>query len=489
MIQLRTTNRTAQRNAFTLIEVLIATFILALGSLGLIVLFAGAASQQQRSAQLDQSIFISKNAEAMMARRFGSIDIDNNTPAQDKPEQGVWQRLEARLARPNSGIGMLSIDPDETGFIRFIVEEPNDVVLFQRENPLDFTSQTPVNLAPFSEFATTGHERVRPSSMRILVTYARNPVPPGPPPPPPEEWRYVNDNSPTVELVGRYPRNLNDEIVIFGNDGTFDADPAEQSFFIFEQAMEGDSDYLPSGNNPEDRFTRPRQTDTYRFAKVDPALGIVVDEIRLLGGFKYLSTDVISLADRVIHVQDDGFSSPLPGRPAAAYALLYRTTSGASSQLAVFTYSISGGRAGASYEVDETPDVQVNSPENVPILQIEAELFFDNTTSRYYIQPKFEEDNWIMEPGQVLLVAGEQGQAGADFAVRVLSRREVDDIPRGYIDRVPRAAGVSMLSSHVSTNSADITVWGIQPIVDNIDNGEGAVRWRLKPQEVRIFQL
>ena len=63
-----------RRDAFTLIEVLIATFIFALGILGLLALFAGAAVQQQAASQVTNSVFASNAAEAVVGRVAGRIE-------------------------------------------------------------------------------------------------------------------------------------------------------------------------------------------------------------------------------------------------------------------------------------------------------------------------------------------------------------------------------------------------------------------------------
>lgn len=106
---------------FTLIEVLMAAFVMAIGVLGLTALFAGAARQQQLSSQTTRSVSAARSADAFIAERFGPIaDIQGNTvlqrgtsippngqtPATDiVPDQ--WYVI------PRSTDGSLSLNPKE----------------------------------------------------------------------------------------------------------------------------------------------------------------------------------------------------------------------------------------------------------------------------------------------------------------------------------------------------------------------------------------
>ncbi|MCA9292459.1 MAG: prepilin-type N-terminal cleavage/methylation domain-containing protein [Phycisphaerales bacterium] len=520
-----TTHSTSNRSGFTLIEVLIATFILALGSLGLIVLFAGAATQQQRSAQLDQSVFVSQNAEAMMARRFGSID----GPGLALLNPGEWYRLPARTLLGRPGIGALSIDPATSGNFFFRLEEPNDVVLYKRDptNPnAVVTSATPTPNPPVNldagawspvydgSVTTTGHARTAARSMRVEVTLARiDAIPPTPgqivETLAPIVFEYVDEGTggafpPSFPMAwpasaggfGGNAGDRNNERVVLAPGGAAGVgnDPNTASYIVLERAHDWDPTCRGCKTTELTRIIDLRIDDVFRLnpppTPPNPPSWWVVEEIRLKGGFEYLTTDVISLDDRVVYANDDDYPHPLPGRPAAAYALLYRTSSdGSASQIAAFTYTISAGRPGEAYLPDEQADQNVASPNlDAPVQRIDAILRFDTTLKQYYIQPEQADDNWIIDPGQILLVAGDTLKPGADFAVRVLSQRNVGGQLRGYLDRVPRAGGQALIDDRQLDQR--VVVWAVQPNVKNIDTAGGpAVRWRLTPQEVRIFQL
>ena len=481
---------------FTLIEVLIATFILALGSLGLIVLFAGAASQQQRSAQLDQSVFVSKNAEAIMGRRFGAIEGAALADTTTYPP-GAWLRLEAKHAPGDPSIGTLAIDTRDRGHVYFVIEEPNDVILYKREAS-NFTSdygwESGLPDGPFAgRVRTTGYARTLASTMTVRIIWGEeNPSNPGEfveDPLSPVVWDLVAEPEPLAGEIERWPSaagqvDPRDGNTVFTSGG---GTSFPQSYIAFGGSVDRDPTYMGWVDEGATSILALR----VEAVLADPTL--VVDEIRLEGGFRYLASEIISLEDRVIHVQDDDYPAPLPGRPVAAYALLYRTgTGGAASQLAAFTYTITGGRARAEYLPDERPDVGIVTNPEAPVQPVDLKLHWDDALEQYYVRAVNDDDAWAIEPGQILLAAGDALGPGADFAVRVLSQRTIDDEVRGYLDRVPRAGGQSLLETFAG--STDITVWAIQPTVKNIEgsgiDGSGdEVFWRLKPQEVRVFQL
>ena len=84
---------TRPRAGFTLIEVLLATFVIALGVLGILALFAGAAKQQQASSFETAAIFATKNAEGLLTSNFSALGVDPGAPP---PREDVWHILPMR---------------------------------------------------------------------------------------------------------------------------------------------------------------------------------------------------------------------------------------------------------------------------------------------------------------------------------------------------------------------------------------------------------
>ncbi|GAB4519720.1 MAG: hypothetical protein Tsb0013_23490 [Phycisphaerales bacterium] len=112
--------RPRPRRGFTLLEVLMSAFVIALGSLGLLALFAGAASQQQASAQLTDSVTFSKNAESVIKTKVENFGSDTRlgcfTPTF---EPDYWYALPSHPT-----YGYVTINPtNEPGESALYVEE------------------------------------------------------------------------------------------------------------------------------------------------------------------------------------------------------------------------------------------------------------------------------------------------------------------------------------------------------------------------------
>lgn len=92
--------RNASRShAFTLVEVLISTLVIGVGSLSLLVLFAGAARQQQLSATQTAILFESANNAGVLAPRLGGLELNSSaiadSPADFDVDGGEWRLLES----------------------------------------------------------------------------------------------------------------------------------------------------------------------------------------------------------------------------------------------------------------------------------------------------------------------------------------------------------------------------------------------------------
>ena len=177
----RTINPIRSRRAFTLIEVLMAAFIIALGVLGLVALLAGAAFQQQISSEITASITLSRSAESSIAAQIGTLRPEcnvTNPDAQFRP--GVWYPLTTSNASgANPEIGMLTADP--TGnfdwFFATSPSEPMPRVLYSKNRPyagivegVQFTAADLSNQTLVRDF---GKGRIIAESLVIEVTLAR----------------------------------------------------------------------------------------------------------------------------------------------------------------------------------------------------------------------------------------------------------------------------------------------------------------------------
>lgn len=173
-------NRTfrSRRRAFTLIEVLMAAFVIGLGVLGLAAIFAGAAFQQQISSEITASITLSRSAESSIAAQIGSLRsscANPNPDAQFRP--GRWHPITtSNLPDADPEVGMLTIDPNgqEQWFFANRPTEPMPRILYSVNQPYagqitggQLTQADFDNPAKVRDF---GRGRILPQSCVIEVT-------------------------------------------------------------------------------------------------------------------------------------------------------------------------------------------------------------------------------------------------------------------------------------------------------------------------------
>lgn len=175
------------RRAFTLIEVLMAAFIIGLGVLGLAALFAGAAFQQQISSEITASITLSRSAEAEIASQIGTLRPECSVANPDgQYVPGVWYPLTTSGASGvNPEVGMLTADPSGNDEWYFATK-PNQVMprqLYSIARPyvggIDGRQLTSVELDSSNGVVRDfGQPRVLADSCTIEVTLASFPCDP-----------------------------------------------------------------------------------------------------------------------------------------------------------------------------------------------------------------------------------------------------------------------------------------------------------------------
>lgn len=510
---IHTSPKAAHRSSrgFTLIEVLIATFVIALGTIGLIALFAGAASQQRVASQTTASVIVSKNAEAIISPRFGTIQ-GTLFDGQDNPDdldRGVWWPV------PADSDGNLSINPDADNIERrsrayFLLDRSESTVLFDlpesqqwRQQALGRGFYSADGQGPDSQVFNTSPYAVRDFPVRRLdarATGAIQVITNDKPQPgdPAYNYRgevttrfvYVNTNYNNPQPTN-WPTNApysNDgEYALFTTSGGF---PGPNGAYILvkrEEQPSGSADPL----SHIDRFDFTSIVDPTG----EPQFQRHVQRI-VVPRVVYRSDQVISSGDRVIEVSDSDFDAGV--RPDVAYSLLFRKLESGNSQIAVFTYFISGtdrsGRFLLAEGVDDVPGPfgdDSGSEEWGLRMLAGVTLAFDEDRDQFYFRAESDEEINALAPGSVLLVSGEEESSdpdrirGADLPVRVVRqvRAPNGDGFRCYINRVPRASGKSMLPFRNQTQTLD--VWTIRESVVSTDGTE----WTLRPRELRIFNV
>ncbi|MBL0927174.1 MAG: hypothetical protein IBJ11_05915 [Phycisphaerales bacterium] len=461
---------------FTLIEVLIATFVLALGVLGLIALFAGTARQQLIASETTNSIIASKNAEAVVASNIGSIDYLPPPPGtsgiDDVLTPNVWYPVAAGADDDVLSVDLLD-DGLRNGSVFFRVAQPRGVVLYARDanetrpEPGRFSSGRPDQPANSPYGSSTWSfpvRRVEPRSLSIVITTADGTGGAA-------ALRYVwydpAGQLPANPPPSAPPNDPRDSRQLFVLEGASDFTTSGFIIVNVQAEVAGSGAAFIEAIEIPDVFNSPPAAPRYIVrAETSP--------------YEYRSDRLVSLLDRVTGRPESGAAVSDLG-----YALMYRRSASSASQLAVFTYSLKPAEGAGQFQPDEA--VRSILDGRSPLRRAELTLSFDVDEKQYNVETASRQDDWIVRPGQTLLFAGvpnDPSRPGADLPVRVLNSGEEDLPNKGVIDRAPRARGASFLEDR-DNGKVRALAWGIQPTVTDKDARE----WTLTPLECRIFQL
>lgn len=474
MLALNRSPRSAR--GFTLVEVLIAAFILALGLLGLLAMFAGAARQQQVATLTSVADAHARSAEAVLGPVFGQLQNFDGTFV-----DGVWHQLSMDEQQ-----FFLSVNPGDVfrgpyflvpsrwsgGYVVYQAPDPgmSAIPLNDPGNPGGLLMQQ-VRANDF------GERRVEPWTMFITVEVSRSPLLGIPP----ETFTYqrlavYDDPNSPVRYADRVesfapirfplnglPTNQNDDYVtvdtqIFRN-GT---DPARIAAMLIKAVRDDSTTYI--------------------------------SRITVSGSFEgnqqwaVRADQLVSLRDRVLYRPDS--SAPNGERAFLAYSLLYRVN-GSQSQMAVFTYDMTPGSGRAQWIPPERrADFNAN-PQRSPIRGVRMQLAFDSERKQYYLTSTLPEDQyrWAMGIGQVIMIRGFSAtERGADAPVRIVSQERVGNRIRGYLDRGPRARGASLVPARQreTGQSVQVIAYAVNDVVRSVaDESE----WRLRPLGATVFTV
>ncbi len=459
----------ARGAGFTLVEVLLATFVIAIGVVGILALFAGAAAQQQSASLVTQSVISTNNAQAMVLRSFGRIDA--GTPASlNNLVAGVWYGLPMHPTRH-----YLTLNPrNDANGLYFLVEAPDTPrTLYTVSDPIAAAGQAGFTNGPigiFSLMSDLGQRRIDPATLALTV---------------------VTDNavtpSPSTLTYSRLPIQVLDPVSAGGRYGYYRnpgaPDPLDYILVDVQESIDG---------------TLPASIHAMQIADItsDPTRHIVSVTAT---GFQWRNDQLVSLENRLTFRPDE--TAPGGRRPELGYSLLYRRTA-TSAQLAAFTYRLIAPSAAAEWVPPERlqQDFQPTPPRS-PLRTAVVNLGYDSVEKRYFFELPSSGadalDQWAIEPGQVLLVEGREAQSsppqpwelGSDLPVTVSNKTFVSSFWRGYLDHVPRASGVSMLTPdrrEIGTKQR-LTVWGVADVVESLAPDQSL--WRLQPLNARIMQV
>lgn len=486
--------RAARSPGFTLIEVLIATFIFALGLLGLLALFAGAAVQQQAASQVTNSVFASNAAEAIVGRVAGRLEYrDNNnqinpTEFDNLVPQDQWKVLKHFVsnnfdsADPETHVGTLRLRPDNTpnrASFFFVAPAPEQLPLVLYDRPDQVTQSgsgtytRTGNQQPFTNrvnaFAVS---RVHRESLNIVAVRTEEGTVPDP-----GAFRDIfytrRDNLPPG-----YDSPANRRTMVAFSPSTFvPSDQVDPNDFIVIN--------LADVPNP----TFKARVEEMRIADVNDSGGARRVDSVTVPFYEWRSEEIVSIADRVVYRPDDSRADGR--RPVLSYSLLYRRTSASTTQVAVFTYSLKAPSPRAVFMPVESEEP--NDPKS-PLQRVRVRLGYDQNRRAYYVEktnsalPSIVQDSdFILRTGAVLLIEGDADgdPPGSDLPVRIVETTFDDQgrPQRGYLDRGPRANGKSYIDP-LPGGVQTLRAWTIKPTVESED---GSI-WRLEPIDTRVLQ-
>lgn len=495
------------RGGFTLIEVLIASIILALGTLGLLVLFAGAAQQQREASEVTSSIIASSTAGAILERRFANIDgrfiTSSSTNLIDNISDGAWYVIPTVDNRNDDDFGTISIDPGDSGDLFFVLSQPDPVPLYApstRDGSLNgrgsFDDALNGTDSIFNEdtIRKLPHRRIEPDSAGVI--------------------RVITDDAPTVapsaqigERAIFYFRVDRDDVPATAvqsintwqadspaNNGVIDNDSPFHLYTRNGQPLAvGDRDHIVMDLQSDDASIAGDFNARLRAFYIEP---VATDSTRVItdisiSPYTYRESAAISLADRV--------KLDAQGNPSLAYSLLFRSQEDSIPEVGVFTYAIRSDRRGNAFRPDESINDNPTSSDfgrpndEAPLRLIDADIAYDEDFEQYYLTVDNNNDVFAIQPGQIVLIArgpdnvvtpsGTFDFKGSDIAVNVLGLRNIDGETRGYIDRVPRSLCKPVLPDRDDT--ADIEILVVQQRITDVDGN----RWILEPRAFDVFPI
>ncbi len=455
----------ADARAFTLVEVMLAAFIIAIGMVGLLALFAGAAAQQQSASLVTQSVISTRNAQAMVVRNFGQLTAPPNCNTLQGLAPGVWYGLPMH---PSSHY--LTVNPrrNQCG-LYFLVPAPDAPrTLYTVADPMMAQGQAGFLNAPtgiFQALLDLGQRRIEPATL-VFEVVTNDTVAP---------------NARTLRYVRSQPQTPNP---IPDGGGRF---------AYYNSAGAPDmNDYIRVDSQESLDGTRPAEIISMNIADV---AGTRYIESITAYDFSYRNDQLVSLSDRLNFRADS--TAPEGRRPEMGYSLLYRRTP-TSAQIAAFTYRLTAPSASAEWVPPER--MEDLAAHNSPLRRARVDLGYDSTTKEYYFEllaGDTETGRWAVQTGQVLLVEGSENQSnpiplptqlGSDLPVTVTRQALVNRLWRGYVDQAPRASGVSQLEPErrVAGTKQRLSVWGVADVARSRKDGS---LWRLSPLEARIIQV
>lgn len=460
---------------FSLAEVLMATIIIALGTLGLLAVFAGAASQQQSASQNTKGAFALSNAESLITQNFGTLQATTgftSLPPND------WYRL----AMDEDDYHLLVVPPEVMGNDVYALKTVFNEELYagtslQDDSRVDCSGAPPddqPNFSPASSSITFSQRRIEPkdTTLTVFIRYFD-----------PDELRW----STTVprEFSRMDNGNVNEGVDLY-------LDPLDTN----SSRISMNPAHSDGAGAPE--FAEITQWDldfTEMFGAGAIPSNACCRSLVITADYSWRSESLVSLNDRMT-TRRDATSSELRFVPDLAMSVAFRRRESAPAQAVIFVYQLTPSSGAAEYIPPETEaDISASSGGRSPLRLAEGlELGYDLVLEQYFFQGDLDEA-WVLASGQVLLVVGDDAGSstdpsmqGADAPVRVERVVRESGGLRAYIDRVPRFNNRSMLSATQRENETRVPL-DVLAVNDSVESEADGSVWKLRALEAKVVDL
>lgn len=497
--------RRSHHRGFTLIEVLMATFVIALGVLGLLALFAGAAKQQQVSSQETSAGIAVRSAVGMLEQGFGVMQIPPGL--QQYFKEGVWTPLSMHregYLTVNSGgaadAASFLVDGPPTVLFRF---EPSGGYLDDPSAP----SEPGFTDTPTGRFGETRsnfrfkHRRIDPDSLQIVVQMS--------------QWIDVNGDGLFEDGVDQ--REYPPQTRVFRRNRAIEyaSDETSERSGRWVVPLEGNPAHDPE--NSEGFVIDPREDRSWVTIDVEPnpegddparLYEVNIGEIRgwqsglveriEVTDYKWRNDQLVSLGDRLRSRADA--SAPNGRRADQCYSVLFRRMPGGATQACVMAYQLTATSASSEFvPPEEAADLQDNAgPMRWRLMYLHRDV---EDPKQFYFRVVEEEDLWIIQPGQRLLIGekvGMPGLGGASETVKVI--RVVRERPdqgsqwRGYIDGLPRVLDPTVVPTPrerpaVRPGQVSDGPYKVYGVADTVKSARDSSVWKLTPLYSQTFEV
>ncbi len=482
-----------KRNAFTLIEVLLAVFIIGLGSIGLFALFAGVASQQTRAAELTRAVGQAQGLLGAMEGRVGpigewkdGIGVPFSDPVFGEPlVRGVWYPT---FSYYDDADPSLSLNPRATNNLlrgRYFVSPKVEAEVFS--NPAVFTGAsyqpatgmmgngTFFSTDPAASTLYAGAQLVRLPHTRaalgtVEIEFWKSDILTGA-----ESLAFAVSDLPLVPLVSH-------------NDLASQSE-AGVDYLLPEGAMPGE---------PQVRFFYAERPTGSAYSSLAGINQFDLSSV-LTPGFEWISSiriryahrgdRLLGLGERLVTVPDD--TRPSGRRAIAGATAMYRITPRGRSQFVTIAYTVNPlGREG-DFVPPERPTATGEEATNglLRVSEDEYSLVYDETRAEYYMTWNDNDDLALVE-GDIVIVGGQLNPPvnsninvyGADDPVTVSRVLTIGNEQRAYLNDTPRVLGRSMGVGSTGGSPVDIfRVFTLRREVEVTDANDVTSRWELRP--------